>query len=145
MPELVLRSWKGCPLISLSNEVNQVADHRRQQLADALDDASVHEGQAGGIGQFQPQAAVDLLHLDTEIAMLLDQGLGVIAFDAAVEDRQRAAAHQFGQVAAADVLQALDLVAAERVQHAGGVNPCGYGFDGQASTSGEMWEAVCGR
>ena len=70
--------------------------------------------------QLQAQAAVDLLHLDAEIAELLQQRLGVVTLVAAVQHGQCAAPHQFREVALGDVLQALDLVAAERVEHAGG-------------------------
>ena len=55
----------------------------------------------------------------------------IIALVAAVEHGQRAAAHQPGEVAAADILQPLHFVAAQRIKHAGGVDASCDGIGGQ--------------
>ena len=116
-----------------------VEKSRVQTATDAVkaDYAAVDEGRPGRIDQLQPQAPVDLLDLDAEIPELLDQGLGVVAFVAAVQNGQGAAAHQAREIAAADVLQPLDLVAAEGVQHACRVNAGSDWISGQAGTSRE--------
>jgi hypothetical protein len=115
----------------LAVEIDQVPDHGGDQFPDSLYDPAVHESGARGVDQLQTQPPVDLLDLDPEILVLLDQCLGVVALVSAVEYRQCTTAHHIGQVAPAGVVQSLHFVAAQRVQHARGVQACGYGFGRQ--------------
>ena len=113
---------------NLTVEVDQVADHRRKKLADALDDAPVDEGGARRVQQLQPQAPVDRLDLDFKVPVARHQRLGIVAVVAAVHHGEGTTTQQVGKIAAAGVVKALNFMPAEGIEHAGRVEPGGDGF-----------------
>ena len=89
--------------------VDDIAQHREQVLLDAADHLAVDEGGGRRVGDLQLDAPGVPHDLHVEVAIALEDLLGVVGVAAGIEHRQRAVAKQGVQPAVAGVEQLVDL------------------------------------
>ena len=96
-------------LDDLVGDEDHVAQHREQVLLDAADHLAVDEGLPGRVLDLELDAPGLAHQLDLEVLVAVEDLLGVVAFAAGVQHRQRALAEQLVEAAGARVEQLLDL------------------------------------
>jgi hypothetical protein len=101
---------EAAALHDLVGDVDDVAQHREQVFLDAADHLAVDEGRGRRVVDLQPDPPGVTHDLHVELAVPVEQLLGVVAVAAGVEHGERALAEQrvHARVAAA-AQQALDL------------------------------------
>jgi hypothetical protein len=109
---------EAAALLDLRGDVDHIAQHREQVLLDAIDHLPVDEGTRRRIGDFQADAPGMAHHAHLEIAVELEQLLGIVAVAAGVEHRQRALAEQRMDAAGIGVEQRVDLRLRQHLQAA---------------------------
>ena len=110
-------------LDDLVGDVDDVAQHREQVLLDAADHLAVDEGDRRRALHLELDAPRLAHDPDLEVAVFLEQLLGIVAAAAGVEHRQRAAPEQWVEPALAAVLQLLHLALRQVLEAAPGGHP----------------------
>ena len=97
---------------------DDVAQHGKQVLVDALDHLAVDKGDGRRALDVEFDAALALDDGDFKRLVALQQGAAIVDGAAAIQDRQRAAAEGVVQAALAGVEQLVDFSLGEHVQAA---------------------------
>ncbi|ETD55621.1 hypothetical protein X778_06045 [Pseudomonas aeruginosa VRFPA07] len=98
--------------------VDDVAQGAEQHLAGAGDHLAIDEGVGRRVDQFQAHAAVLLVDTHLEVLVGVEDGLGVVAVGAGIEDRQGALAEQLVGLAVGGFAQLLHFALGEGFQRA---------------------------
>jgi hypothetical protein len=89
--------------------IDDVAQHREQMLLDAVDHVAVDKCGRRRVGDLELDAPGMAQDLHVEVAVVLEDLLGVVAFAAGIEHRQRTVAKQRVQPGVAGIEQLVDL------------------------------------
>ena len=142
---LGLAEIEAAALDDLVGGVDDVAQHREQQLLGAADHLPVDEGHRGRVLDLELDAEGVANELDVEVAVALEDGARVVGVAAGVEHGERAAAEERIEAALPAREQLLHLLLRERLERAARRDARVDGLgDDDAGLHGGLADGGCG-